>query len=307
MKKCTACGNVQDLGNFCAKCGGSLEDFNANNQSPPNQQQGNVQQPGQPVNNGQFQQPGQTTNPGQFQQAGGPNQFQQPGQFQQQGNPNQQQYQQPAQPNVHVEKVKDQSKAFINFFTTYLKQPSTIFSSGESQFVNGIITVVLYALIVGLTLFVAAHSMFGMFIDTSEIFFNVFGGSAIFIIAIYAVVVLSLWIVAKNFGPETSWKAITSYLGAFSIPSILLTVVALLLFLISAYQFANNILFIALLLVVLAVPLFVITRLLTFQTKNFDMFHSYLVYIIIFLVLFWILMNVVWNNTVGKFMDSGFF
>ncbi len=113
-----------------------------------------------------------------FQQPGAPNQFQQPGQsFQQQGqfqqgNPNQQQYQQtgPAQPNVHVERVKDQSKMFLNYFTTYLKQPSKIFGTGESQFTNGLIAIIAYALIIGLTLFVYVNGTFGGFlVDTGSI------------------------------------------------------------------------------------------------------------------------------------------
>ncbi|KGR76210.1 hypothetical protein [Ureibacillus manganicus] len=317
MKNCFACGNVQDAGNFCAKCGGTLTEVSATNDggaptpSQPTGQFGQPVQPGQPAPNFQQQGPNYQQPPfGQQGQPFGQQQFQQHDQGQQyQQQQYQQQYQQyqqagPAQPNVHVERVKDQSKMFFNFFTTYLKQPSSIFGTGERQFTNGLISIIAYALLIGLSLFIFVSTAFGGFIDTGAVFFNVFGGSAIFIIAIFAVIVLSLFIVAKGFGPDTSWKEIISLLGTLSIPSIILSILSMLLFIVKSYDFGYWMFLISLLLVISAIPLYIITRLLTMRSKSLDSFYAYLVYIVIFSVLFYVLITVVWNNTAGKFIGG---
>ncbi|HWL27099.1 MAG TPA: DUF6574 domain-containing protein [Ureibacillus sp.] len=309
MKKCFACGNVQETGNFCAKCGGALTDVAATNDvgaSTPNPNQ-SMGQAVPPAPN--YQQPGQGQPTPNFQQQGQPNYQQPPFQqqpFQQQGQ-QYQQYQQaaPSQPNVHVERVKDQSKMFFSYFVNYLKQPSSIFGTGERQFTNGLIGIIAYALIIGLTLFVYANGIFGgFFVDAGTIFFNVFGGSAIFIAAIFAVIVLSLFIVAKGFGPQTSWKEIVSLLGTLSIPSIVLSILSFFFILIKSYDFGNWLLIVSILLIISAIPLYIITRLLTIKSKSLDSFYAYLVYIVIFSILFYLLINVVWNNTAGRFMDS---
>lgn len=322
MKNCFACGNVQETGNFCAKCGGTLTDVAATNDggtTTPNQYMGQQGQPGQAGYPGQPVQPGQPTqnyqqpDQQQFQQPP----FQQQGQnfqqqpYQQNGQQYQQQYQQyqqgPAQPNVHVERVKDQSKMFFNYFMTYLKQPSTIFGTGDRQFTNGLIAIIAYALIIGLTLFVFVNSISGGWIPTGDIFINVFGGSAIFIAAIFAIIVLSLVIVAKGFGPDTSWKEIVSLLGTLSIPSVLLSILSLFFFLVKSYDVGYWLFLVSLVLVISAVPLYIITRLLAIRTKSMDSFYSYLIYIVIFAILFFLLITIVWNNTAGRFMDAGLF
>lgn len=323
MKNCFACGNVQETGNFCAKCGGTLTEVATTNEGgapnphQPSGQQGQPVQPIKPTPN--FQQPGQPVQPGQstpnyqqppFQQQGQPFQqppFGQPGQQFQQQNQQYQQFQQagPAQPNVHIEKVKDQSKMFFNYFTTYLKQPSSIFGTGERQFTNGLIAIIAYAIIIGLTLFIFANS-FNFFGNTGAIFFNVFGGSLIFTLAIFAIIVISLLIVAKGFGPDSTWKEIVSLLGTLSIPSVLLAIVSLFFFLVKSYDFGYWLFLISFILIMFAIPLFIITKLLTVQSKSLDSFYSYLIYMVIFSVLFYLLITIIWNNTVGKYMDAGF-
>ncbi len=318
MKHCQACGNVQETGNFCAKCGGSLTDVAASSDfgtPAPNQPTGQPFQPGQPThpsqpidpasNYQQQVQPNYQQPP--FQQQGQPFQqqpYQQPGQQYQQ--PYQQQYQQaaPTQPNVHVERVKDQSKMFFNYLTTYIKQPSTIFGTGDRQFTNGLIAIIAYALIIGLTLFVFVNGIYGYMFDTGQIFFNVFGGSAIFILAIFAVITISLLIVTKGFGPDVTWKEIVCLLGTLSIPSILLSILSLFFFIVKSYDFGYWLFLVSIILIISAIPLYIITRLLTIRSKSLDSFYAYLVYIVIFSILFYVLTNVVWNNTVGKFMEG---
>ncbi|MEH7214246.1 zinc ribbon domain-containing protein [Priestia megaterium] len=58
------------------------------------------------------------------------------------------------QPNQHVEQARKISKSFLNYFVEGIKNPTdTARAAGENQFVNALITVILYALSVPLILY----------------------------------------------------------------------------------------------------------------------------------------------------------
>ncbi|MFY3792743.1 Yip1 family protein [Ureibacillus sp. MALMAid1270] len=326
MKNCFACGNVQETGNFCAKCGGTLTDVAATNNvgtPTPNQNTGHQGHPGQPVKPVQPAQPAHPGNQGQptpnFQQPGQPP-FQQPP-FQQQGqNFQQQPYQQngqyqqpyqqaPAQPNVHVERVKDQSKMFFSYFGEYLKSPSTIFGRGESQFVNGIISIVLYAIIFGLSLFFVANQFVSAFsmgaYNAGSQFFQIFFSGFIAIIILVALVIVALLIINKLFGPDVSFKELISNYGALIIPSLLLLALAAIFLVINVYNFAMIFFMISLFIALIAVPLYMITRLLGTRSKTIDPFYAYILYIVLFSVFYYILNNIFLSNTIGQYMNFG--
>ncbi|PKC50177.1 hypothetical protein RhiirA1_487142, partial [Rhizophagus irregularis] len=164
-----------ESGNVCGSCGSSLVDVEnpqtTSDQNPsagtpvqPNEQ---VQpnQPYQQVPPVQADQQNQWSQPNQqFQQGQSNQQFQQFGQGQGQPNQQYQQYQQyqqaPPQPNVHVERMKEQSTMFFNSFVEYLKKPSSIFNNGEREFINGIISLSIFVFIISLALFGAVNSTF---------------------------------------------------------------------------------------------------------------------------------------------------
>jgi hypothetical protein len=61
-------------------------------------------------------------------------------------------YQLPTEPNIHVEKVKETSKQYWTYFLQYLKRPSLIFDHASSNFVNAIISFLVFALLITLSL-----------------------------------------------------------------------------------------------------------------------------------------------------------
>ncbi|BDH61242.1 hypothetical protein MTP04_13720 [Lysinibacillus sp. PLM2] len=318
MKKCLACGNLQETGNFCGSCGSSLVDLeNTSTTTDQNPSVGTPVQPSQPIQPNQQVQPNQPhqqvppvqadqqnqwSQPNQqFQQGPANQQFQQFGQGQGQpnqqfgqGQPNQQyqQYQQaPPQPNVHVERMKEQSTMFFNSFVQYLKKPSTIFNNGEREFINGIISLSIFVFIISLAFFGAINSTFGFFGNSFIIFLRVFFPALIIIALIVGVVLFGIFLISMWFGPNNSLKEVIGFLGALTNPVSMLAVLAL-LFSFIAPALGGNLITLSLVLAIFIVPLYIIGHLLSIKSKAVDSFYAYLIYVGGTSVAFFILMTI---------------
>lgn len=318
MKKCLACGNLQEAGNFCGSCGSSLVDVEntptTSDQNPsagtpvqPNEQ---VQpnQPYQQVPPVQADQQNQWSQPNQqFQQGQSNQQFQQFGQGQGQPNQQYQQYQQyqqaPPQPNVHVERMKEQSTMFFNSFVEYLKKPSSIFNNGEREFINGIISLSIFVFIISLALFGAVNSTFGFFGNSFIIFLRVFFPALIIIALIVGVVLFGIFLISMWFGPNNSLKEVIGFLGALTNPVSMLAVLAL-LFSFIAPALGGNLITLSLVLAIFIVPLYIIGHLLSVKSKAVDSFYAYLIYVAGTSVAFFILMTIFTMISINSLMGG---
>lgn len=315
MKKCLACGNLQETGNFCGSCGSSLVDVEntptTSDQNPsagtpvqPNEQ---VQpnQPYQQVPPVQADQQNQWSQPNQqFQQGQSNQQFQQFGQGQGQPNQQYQQYQQaPPQPNVHVERMKEQSTMFFNSFVEYLKKPSSIFNNGEREFINGIISLSIFVFIISLALFGAVNSTFGFFGNSFIIFLRVFFPALIIIALIVGVVLFGIFLISMWFGPNNSLKEVIGFLGALTNPVSMLAVLAL-LFSFIAPALGGNLITLSLVLAIFIVPLYIIGHLLSVKSKAVDSFYAYLIYVAGTSVAFFILMTIFTMISINSLMGG---
>lgn len=122
--QCLNCGHHNDGGKFCVKCGKKLEAVAA-------------QQVAAGVEAVPTQQPAQ-----------------------QQPIPNYSQQQVPQQPNQHVENAKKISKLYIGYFMQGLKNPTATAQGvrGE-QFINGLITMILFAISIPLMIYLGIDSI----------------------------------------------------------------------------------------------------------------------------------------------------
>ena len=68
----------------------------------------------------------------------------------------------PAQPNEHVERVKDTSKRYIEYVKEFAVNPSRIFNASENQFTNAIITMAIILILASYTIFLAIKSFYTM-------------------------------------------------------------------------------------------------------------------------------------------------
>lgn len=288
MKKCITCGNEQEVGKFCGKCGAKFEEgvtpVSTSDIGPISTETSKVE-----VN--------ATANPDSVVQA--PTRSV------------------PAQPNEHVEKVKGQSKKFWNYFTKYIKNPSEIFATGEREFVNALISIFLFALIFSVTVYVSISGFArqamdglgeigGLFMDEYQgpPFFTVFTSAFMFTLVSVALVVVALLITSKLFGPAISWKEIVSHYGTLILTSSVLAIIGLLLLIFKAFLFGNIIVILSFLLMLIVVPSFIISRLLLSQSKSVDRFYGYLLYIVLFAIIYSIYITIIADSTIGRVIDQ---
>ena len=75
------------------------------------------------------------------------------------------QQQVPIEPNIHVEKMKAQSKMYGSYFMQHLKRPSHAFNQSQEGFLNGLISVILLGVVFALTVS-AVSSRFSVWLWT---------------------------------------------------------------------------------------------------------------------------------------------
>lgn len=153
------------------------------------------------------------------------------------------------QPNQYLEGAKHTSKLFFSYFIKVLKSPYTSSQSvGEDNFINAIITIILYSLIIPLmtyfglkSLLSAANGITGMFgVDTSSIspsFLNVVIKPTI-AYAIFVLLVATFTFAAIKLGKvKVSFKNVISRFGSFLIPFVAILLVALIMALLEMKTF----------------------------------------------------------------------
>ncbi len=264
MKKCLSCSSQQEEGKFCGQCGGALVAMDGREEAATLSQT-NTESIG-------------------------------------------------ASNSIHVENVKKHSKQYWSYVIEFIKKPSQVFSNGEQSFFNGLITILLYAIMVAISLYAFIKSItkqylggFGNWFEQDynigPSFFSTFTSVGIFILLSILIVLVSLFIIGKIFGKGYSFKELVGYYGTHLLPIVALSIISLLLILIKSYMYGNILLSVTVLLALVVVPLYIIGRLLAFQSKIIDSFYSYLLYIVLFVVLFSILSSVVVDSTIGQYLD----
>ena len=194
-----------------------------------------------------------------------------------------------------------------------LKNPSLIYNRGEAEFTNGLISIVLLAVAIGLSIFTNAKnfakSPFGEFSSLfggtpSPTFINVFGGSTILILAVIALALVTLFLVNKFFGQEQSFKSIVSFYGAHLSPVILVAAVALILIVLKSTTVGNLTLGIAFMFAAFILPLYLISVLLTKKPSGLDPLYGFVIYIGAFVVLFGIFLTILADSAIGNYLDN---
>ncbi|WP_339210834.1 zinc ribbon domain-containing protein [Aeribacillus sp. FSL K6-8210] len=272
---CHQCGNEQEKGNFCGKCGAKLN-------NDPNLQE-TAGGGGDQVSINRNPQPS-------YGQAAS------------------------TQMNEHVEKVKKQSKVYGSYFVHFLKHPSSIFGKEKNEWVNGFISIILFVFIVTLTVSVFVRNLFKSAIHGTQglinefydgpsyvsVFFNVF----IFVFLIVALVLLCMFIVNKLFGSSASFKEVTAIYGAHLTTAIIVSLIALLLVLLKSHVYGNIVLIISLLLAIVLIPYYLISVLLTKYSKGIDPLYSFIIYVAIFSIVFAIFIGILADSAMGRIVDQ---
>ncbi|BBI31500.1 zinc ribbon domain-containing protein [Cohnella abietis] len=205
--QCTQCGQINQSAKFCVKCGANLQaqatsevasasEAASNHYQPPAQPFTFQQSPIQPTNHQQH-----TT------------------------------HQQPARPNQQLEQAKQVSKQYLSYFLEVLKNPiRTGQNSTDGHMINGIITLILFSLILPLIGYIQLRSRvsrygFGLadHISFGEVVIKNFFILFIIIMLINSVIFLVL----KAGTTAVNYREVTARFGTLMIPAVAFFLIAL--------------------------------------------------------------------------------
>ncbi|MDQ1144136.1 hypothetical protein QE429_000963 [Bacillus sp. SORGH_AS 510] len=155
-------------------------------------------------------------------------------------NPSYQQSQVNTQPNQYLEGAKNISKMYFSYFLQVLKKPyASSKSVGSEHFINGIITMVLYSVVIPLMIYFGLKtllssvnefgSMFGGEMDIQPPFTDVVIKPT-FAYAVFILLVASFTFFAIKLGKvNVTYKEVISRFGSFLIPFVAILFVALIM------------------------------------------------------------------------------
>ncbi|MCQ6277098.1 zinc ribbon domain-containing protein [Bacillus sp. V3B] len=161
-----------------------------------------------------------------------------------------QQPQQPVQPNRYIESTKRVSKMYFGYFMQVLKQPyASSQNVGTEHFINGIITMVLYAFFIPLTLY---FGLKGALSSVNSFSADLFGSSTsmevpftdvvlkptfTFIIFIF-LIVLFTFVSIKLGRVNVSLKEVIARFGSFLIPIVAILIIGVIMSILEIKLFA---------------------------------------------------------------------
>ena len=264
---CVNCGHQQESGNFCGKCGTKFDTTGAQpTELVSNQNTTTAEQAATTV---ETEQPTATPIA-------------------------------PAEPNIYIENTKRKSKLYFKYFMQQLKEPTLAKSQGESQYSNGLISICLLAILIGLSFF-AGIATTGIYEPS---FLSVFIGMLFFSLASMGLVVVTLWLIRNFFGPQDSFKSIIGLYSGHLSPVLLVGVASLLLMLLKSYAFGSLSLVLVFIFSISLLPLYLITVLLTKKSSNLDPLYGYVIYIVAFSIFIMILTFILADSTIGGLLED---
>lgn len=207
----------------------------------------------------------------------------------------------PAEPNIHVEKLKSHSKMYSSYFMRQLKRPSLSFNQLTTEFTNGVISIVLLGVLISIALYTFINNFAGAY---GPGFLTIFTNILIFSIIMIGIVTLSLFMINRFFGPQLSYKSICSLYGGHLSPLLLTSAVSILLMFLKSYTYGNVLLSLVFTFAIFILPLYLISSLLTKKASTVDPLYGYMLYIGAFSILFIIFITILADSSLGEYIDA---
>ncbi|WP_313894607.1 hypothetical protein [Psychrobacillus sp.] len=204
-----------------------------------------------------------------------------------------------AEPNVYVENMKKKSKAYRSYFVQQLKKPSLAFQHGEKDFSNGLLSIVLFAMLYAIALFLLANT-------ASSGFLSFFIQAALLTLVLIGMVLFSLYMINNFFGPEYSFKSIVSFYGGQLSPLVVGVALALVLIAIKSFTYGNVLLVVSFMFALFVLPLYIMSYLVIKKSAGLDALYGFVLYIVMFSVLFVILVTLLADSTLGLYFEQMF-
>lgn len=210
--------------------------------------------------------------------------------------------------NELVEKLKNVGANFGHFFITLVKRPSDAKNANSNDFISGIISLVIYALLLALGTYLVFRATIGQvggmggMMDGPELSF-----SDTFLLPLFEFIILLLVVtgltfaVAKLSVQTLNFTDVLGKYGAYLIPFLLLYVVGFLVGLMGIPMLAGSLILISLLGALMIAPTFI---LLEQPAEGFDRIYLLLaLYFVAFLICFFLMQSFA-QTLIGSMMGG---
>jgi len=175
---------------------------------------------------------------------------------------------------------KSQSQLYLSYFFETFKRPSSVFQQSSQTFGNGLISIIIFGLLVSLSIARLA-TYFG--------FFEVFVRVSLLIIPGLFIPVIGIWLSTLLSGLSVNFKQIINYYGAHLGLSIAMAAVGFFLALINPLSISTSVFIMIAFSIALSVaPLFLISAILTRLDSQIDPWFGLLIGFVVIGILYFI-------------------
>ncbi|MFJ8064781.1 hypothetical protein ACIQYS_09125 [Psychrobacillus sp. NPDC096426] len=204
------------------------------------------------------------------------------------------------EPNIHMENMKKKSKQYSTYFMKQFKYPSRAFEEGEKDFSNGLLSILLFAIVYTISLFLVVNrNYFGESLG----FFPFFVQIMLLVFLLVGIVIFALYIANNFFGSPNSLKAIISFYGGQLSPVVVSVGVSFLLMAIQSFTYGNFVLIVSFIFALFVLPLYLVSFLATKKAPGLDPLYGFILYIAVFVLLFLILVTILAGTMLGTYLD----
>lgn len=204
-------------------------------------------------------------------------------------------------PNPTIQSIKDQAKKYWQYFKVHLKAPMQLYEKYEQEFVNGVMSIILFSILIALSFFSLIRNALST--TGSESFYSTFGGIFIFSCLSVGLVLVTLTLINHFFGPQYAFKSIVSLFGGHLPITILLLLLSVVLTLLKSFVIGFILLFIAFSYTIFLLPLYLISALLTKKSSGSDPFFGFIIYVVTFSILFTLFMTLLADTRIGLLLN----
>lgn len=281
--KCSKCGHLQAEGAFCGQCGGELvaqsEEELAGEDVQESTEATDETVAASETDSQQVETSATTQQAEKQQTAGGSNEA--------------------------MDRVVETSKEFGSFFQRFIKSPSIVFTEGAKQLTNGLITLVLVAILFAIALYNLVNFDIGIGYDMGPSFFSTVMNSIIFIGVSMIIVIAIIFFMNKLFGNDNlGFLDIIAIYGVLMTPTVIVVALALLLILIKSYFFGPTVLMLTIGLTTTFIPVYIVNHLVITHRRNLDPLYVYLIYIFISSIALIIVYSMMADSMIGGIMTD---
>lgn len=207
---------------------------------------------------------------------------------------------QQVEPNIQLENIKKRSKQYRIYFMQQLKKPSRAFEQGEKDFSNGLLSILLFAIVYSVSLFLVVNrNYFGESLG----FFSFFVQIMLLIFLLFGIAIFALFIANNFFGSPNSLKTIISFYGGQLSPVVVSVGISFLLIVIQSFTYGNFVLIISFIFALFILPLYLVSFLATKKAPGLDSLYGFILYILVFVLLFLILVTILADTMLGTYLD----